>query len=738
MLEKTFCTLFNSEGKCILCRFPYNLSNDEYNSYCYLNYENYLPYCDKAFTLPEIYYCWQCTGYKIFNGRSCVDCDKSICILNLNLYFSLESSGLISRFNKINTKIKFGSSFISCNIEGCLICNLSNPNLCLQCIDNNMISMKEDSLVAYLAKSSKCICSPGSFLDKNGLKCVSCKTVFGQFCKFCNKSKCLECVLPYCSIDHSTGRCFCSNSLLRSCIYFNIDEIGLYYNQNCYCYNSLGECVLSCQHAYSQGVIACNKYFGYYTESSALLAFKSNNLSESSLGHNNTNNSLNYDYTDIIYNNTCINNNCSICNSFNDCLVDSNNSIQICPNNNEYVIGINGICINCMKMDKEINDSIWNQWIIQGNINSYIEFLNRNKTNCLNGELVIGSVCSKYYNKNCLMCDYKQGCIKCEEGYFLNDGQININYDYITFPYLKQNISNNSISSINKDDGNFGKCLPCSYIDKYCAICDESRCLICKEGYVLNYMNTCSVLLINQYFMSNNATRILDNPENCQDPNCIICPTIDRCLKCNQISILTITNTCEVIDCNIPNCKYCLISNKCLQCEENYFPVLYINAGEVYSGCQEAERFIFTAVVVIIGLILLIILCNCGCFGARKFYCFKEIIPFMYFYIYRYFLPKKESFSKLKRQINSKGDMNIKIKMIEETRDSPLNYYYDKNPTIKVNALEINKNKNVNETQVNLINKDEVAETNIELNSRNKKEILLNFSEYEVLIKEDY
>ena len=179
---------------------------------------------------------------------------------------------------------------------------------------------------------------------------------------------------------------------------------------------------------------------------------------------------------------------------------------------------------------------------------------------------------NNYYYKcshsleNCIICDDKTKCIRCEDSYVLDERDTCIPYSLVeqNFYYLDETI--NKYSSCSK----ILNCLTCS---------SSTNCISCKTDYyfVQNNVNQIScqnILDINKYYK--NIVEGKEIYKKCSDSisNCEQCSSNNYCTKCdNNYAIIENDHTkCENLltekyyhdtDLN----KFTLCSNKLANCE---------------------------------------------------------------------------------------------------------------------------------------------------------------------------
>lgn len=676
------CVDFDIKGDCLKCQFPYILDfvkdGNDNKKICRYEISNILSDCNKAFFDTEYLYCYECTSpnsyyYRGFNV--CFECTEPLCYNNC----SDDKCSLCEKYYADEEK------------------NIVNE-FCLRCVDPVMI-----------IEENKCTCPVFTFYDEERKLCISCKIRYDLYCTSCNKDECLSCLSPYCSYDQYLKTCLCSNEIMISCESNNNFVSGEVFDFKCYCYNGLGQCVMTCDSIYSRGVVACDLHYAYfnsaiYDHQLALLSAKENCLPE--------------EYYDFI-SGTCIKcKDCYLCNENGHCLLDIFYNRFICHHYNEIYNPINQVCIPCFQYNVFINNDNPNDFIFNSNplefpkydncnlydqntderllnkvenvvklfnedklgsnalnfINTYIYDSNIDRliSSCQNNNLVCsynkvveGNICSGYKYLKCLKCDPHLGCIECKKGYYIYKGELS---------YL---ITKNE-KIVQRE---IGECYHCRNIDHNCLDCDEKTCYQCKRDYVINELGICSRVKIQSIA---EFKRVLDDGLNQVDPqynctisNCLLCPTyfnentnktVSYCSLCDEKSYLNTRDfTCSKLECEVPNCLYCGMNNVCVKCK-NFYELRLNDKSDTI--CKINITFYVAFFSCLLFILLVILFFNLGICGFRKCYLFGELIPILFFKFKRLFDFKKKVIytSKIKKI----GELDEEIKKIENKMQIPV------------------------------------------------------------------
>jgi hypothetical protein len=289
-----------------------------------------------------------------------------------------------------------------CDDSLCKYCDLKNTTKCLDCVDPFMV----------FDSNMRCICPYGTFYDDKVKRCITCKGSFGRFCRNCNKETCLECIEPYCKYSSKDKACLCSIEIVNSCVQFNSFLDNIYYDYNCYCFNSIGECIIDCKTAYHPFSLACDIFYGYLikndyvevtTELIPYIGCKENEY------YNKSENKCD----------KCPDG-CLVCNYNGYCLKDKDKILRFCPNPNDYVLNnYLGFCLDCNEFRSQTNKLI-----------------------CENNKVIDGSLCESKFHNHCTLCDDLTGCSQCDKGFYLDRGELLHFFD----PSI---ISNSTVDNIN-------------------------------------------------------------------------------------------------------------------------------------------------------------------------------------------------------------------------------------------------------------------------------------------------
>jgi hypothetical protein len=536
------CNICNGPMNCKECQNGYKIKNGE----C-------VPECGLGFTLnPNTNTCTQCIT------NSCVRCDYNnakICILCSTGFFRQENQCVkkCSAGYRVN-----GSECEPCSDKNCLKCNnaanqcdkclfpffrlngncvnscpvgMANSNgNCVLCTDpncNKCHPVKRHQCLScrqgFLSDSFKtCVteCPAGTY-NWNNQKCLPCP---GNCTKCANQNTCNECKTGFnltnankCSDGCPNGQVrvngVCIDCLVKDCskcLPSNLNQcikcrVGIPYNGNCYNFCPSG--------TYRVG-------------------------------------------------NTCrtCSNNCSVCTNGQNCLrcapgkvLQGGNCIDKC--NDGYFVS-NGICQKCANFDlvKHCPPSP-NPPVCRER-----SFLNGNTCvhSCPNGTNAdINRVCQPCGN-NCVQCQLKNTCQKCDDNTVLHNGQC--------LPGCPSGFVNV-----------IGVCKPCQGVN--CSEClpqNTQHCVKCNNNFI-SYRGVCVLNCPSGTFRDNNKCTKCDVAcETCnQKGSCITCKpqfTFKNGVcytNCDEGKVL-VSNTC--IACQDPNCKLCSSSNinNCFKCEPGF------------------------------------------------------------------------------------------------------------------------------------------------------------------------
>lgn len=635
LLDLRHCLIPNSQGTlCDKCIQPYK----SISGHCHNEPYEIISHCQITFMNLETYNCFTCDQEYFFTDKKkCEKCEE----------------------------VEYCST--DCNDINCESCLASDLDYCLQCEDATLSINNE----------GKCVCPLGTHevfytkSDSNELYkyCYSCKLKYGWSCSTCNSQECTSCLDPYCQYYEESKTCLCSLDIYKSCVYFNTMH-QIYYDYECFCFNERGECVVTCKQAYNSDALACDENFAYYT----------NYVLDTTIYYNNFICKLNEMYDSVT--NTCLpcEENCKVCNSKGDCLLNNQNIRQHCPKMTGFALNTqDNLCFDC-------------------------DYFNTGSSGlvCNESKVVSGSLCNFILNPNCDVCDPVRGCTSCSDNYFLFKG---------------------SLSIINEVNTNYiGICLSCKFIDLHCASCTNIICLECETDYVLIVLNVC--VPTNEYFNRfDNLPVTIDH--HCNDPNCLVCSSNYHCVLCKvDYELSLIDFTCRLSYCYIDNCSYCVSNTTCFKCSLIY--VIVFNEDNISNRCVLSFDFIISIGVISFFIIFVLVFFNIGICGFRKMYLFHEFFPICITYISRFFCPKKKKVNY--KKIISSSDIQMKI--IEEEKSISLPIKVVNIDDYNKSSLEKNKEGNVSNKKNNGNYKDESRDNldkyytnpNENNNSRNKKE----------------
>lgn len=186
-------------------------------------------------------------------------------------------------------------------------------------------------------------------------------------------------------------------------------------------------------------------------------------------------------------------------------------------------------------------------------------------------------------SKSCLKCDGKR-CIECKNKAILINGKCICSNGY------EYKFTEDRCVLKNKDNL---ISLTCKKFTELCELCQNNRCLKCKENSYLNTtINRCKCTDTFKYnFLKDRCEEIIREDQKCNGNISKLCRKCKKgqCTECGQNSYLnTLNNTCYCYPgftqyddlcsinlnnynkCSIENCQVCK-ENKCLECSDYSF-----------------------------------------------------------------------------------------------------------------------------------------------------------------------
>ena len=587
------CETCSNKSYCNSCKNNYGLICDE-NNYCHpINtFENKYFKTNNCYKKCSDYGCEECTS----------DSNCSKCIDNYELYgkkcYSKESIGEKTCLNS-NGVIKNCSEEMS----NCIYCK--GCNICTNCIGNNVVIYENDNSF---------ICKDISTLNNEYYLNISRNIYYPCYmalnnCRQCsNQNICLSCLNYYALLfeEDLTSKCVTEDNIDKKKYLLNPDSNEKKYYPCSFYFPNCDSCINTnkCE--------KCKDGFGFINwDNSKCENINNNEICEIENGKNYVSCSGN-----ILFCKSSEEDNC------NECIEDYtiyNNNTKECSeikydykNSKKYYTPDNGIhYYSCNYLisgcDKCSSEKICNECKAGFVV---VDDENCEELNTLNTTLYYTDdgyhyyTCSKQID-NCLTCQGKNICSKCQENYTLLDR------DYSKCLESK-NYENNDEYYSNDNGINYYTCYNLINNCKRCS--DEKTCIECFNDFVTinNDLNKC----INENDIDNN---------NCEKENdlhyiCYYnvienCKTYlnikkENCSECEKgYSIISNDNSkCKLEDnyknnnsyytnnegknyykCSekIENCEKCLNNgNKCTKCENNYY---FIN--ENYNVCINENTF---------------------------------------------------------------------------------------------------------------------------------------------------
>ncbi|EAR91957.3 variant specific surface protein S2, putative (macronuclear) [Tetrahymena thermophila SB210] len=492
--------------------------------------------------------------------------------------------------------------------------NLQFPILCSECFSSYYFKSQTSQCIpcpdgCYSCTSSGCVqCQEGFFLATD--VCQQC----GQNCNCDQTSSCKSCQEGYFLQSTNEG------NTCVTCNPSNYDPINLQCitcQSNCTTCKSINKCVLCDSGYYLLGIssntnqcVLCSES-GYYADSINNKCIQcDNNCSTCDSTNNCTSCNSGYFLLTISNTNSCVScsgpgyygdttsklcikcqNNCQACDSSNSCISCINGYFLLTSSNSNQCVDCSGPgyygdpssqkCIQCSNYCQTCDSTNSCTSCITG---YYLLSMNGINT-CVtcNGlgyyKQVITQTCIKCPN-NCLTCDQKGSCTQCMQFYFQNLNAQKI-YDC--------QACNSDCYSCN---GNTNKdCIQCTnskYIDtisKICVICDTQKNYI-QGNYCIKCDNSCLGCngATNQNCLACNQGYYKDNTNSCQPCNST---TINK----SQIDLLTLRCQKLIYKCQI-NPKSGLHENTaiCENCQEQFI----LSNNQCVNTCEDlGDKFVF-------------------------------------------------------------------------------------------------------------------------------------------------
>ncbi|KAL7716668.1 Protein serine/threonine kinase [Entamoeba marina] len=458
----------NNEDVCLICDALYNYYGYCTNSYeqipnCYLQTSNGCEECYEGYE-NKIIFCEECPS-------NCLRCLKGEC-LNCEMNYQLNEtnqceaiSNPISSFDN-NKILKCNDGYYS-NTNECILCSDSNcitcnSSQCLTCNTNYTLNTGSCQLIELnngeeiISNYGVIDCIAGCY--SNNSQCINCSLTFHN-CELCNINECLNCNEGYLLLDDGScslnTQCIVEDSKCLSCI-----DKGSWFNGN--------ECIScgdNCKNCVNYECIECNDDYELLNKSCVQKTIPSNCVSLN-----------NYE-------------NCQRCSdgyylTQNDILSTSLFSCYTCPNgcstcynetycfecNDGYMLNLNNECVDMSHFNANCKNAIPGS---SGGCAICNEGYYRDQTFCM--------ACIS----NCTKCNNDKNCIICESNYFLlNDASECISYDELT---NCETLTPNGC--IKCSDGyylNNQYCTLCSDTTENCDTCSyNGECLTCQNDYIL-------------------------------------------------------------------------------------------------------------------------------------------------------------------------------------------------------------------------------------------------------------
>ncbi|EKE41936.1 hypothetical protein ENUP19_0082G0082 [Entamoeba nuttalli] len=442
---------FDLETKKCIKIMPIEHCTNSYNGYCKTCEEGY-------YVSNNLISCLHCSDK---NARVCWNDDSIACTDNYTLsHRKCVISSIDNCLLFHNEKcMRCSNGKYQTNLMTCEACDLTcshcyynkkyNNSVCDMCYNStsrqNDYQCYKDEHAIVTVNSGILECDIGYYPNEN--KCVECSLLFGN-CEICNTTNCLKCKNN--NVLDINGKCRYSNKCKsiswNKCItcvnnedFNNGTDCISNYHEDCYAYNTNGECIACKTKLLVNGVCG-----------GTILGCKT------------------------FYNEFCL--------RCEDGLYLNNNTCNKCDPKCKTCIGSSVQCIECSSIGYFINSTT-----------HYCEYNSNLKDVCL--QYTVDGGCVKCANQwyavgfNCLKCN--SSCLSCRNLDMCNECIDNYFFD-TSNNCVSNNIITNCDSVINKwngctkcKDGYFVKDKMCSPCSSGCQICTEpNKCLTCKEKYV--------------------------------------------------------------------------------------------------------------------------------------------------------------------------------------------------------------------------------------------------------------
>jgi len=596
------------EGNCIPCvdsncQSCYSASPSQCNT-CKQDYFLFGTSCVKP--CPQGFYgiqgkCYSCDT----NCKNCTS--KGSCSECFDRYYLLSNSTCVDCNNP--RYVKVGKYCQPCNVDNCLQCDLSNPDICLNC------------RYPFALSFGKCTeeCPAGYY--KDGMNCKQCSST----CETCSDpNSCKTCKAgTYLLIDKCVDKCptgwvvtldrKCVKCTDDNCVLCNADTPDVCNQCNQYTFLFQGKCKKVCDDGYfakdqtcnrcpenctrcdgPNSCAACNNGYkvqdgkcvgnctvGYYYDQITNNCFKCDDLNCLACSPQNVCKDckpptvLNKITDQCVYrcprkyfinkeNNTCelCSSECALCNNKNTCTACNegyywynNTCISACPD--KYTI-VNGNCVPCSSSDclacKNGDPDFCNK--CDGNLYTFNGKCYQTCPASTTPMILSNSTAACINcNQKCASCN-STACTECKQGFRMINGTC-------------INMCPDGSTPLN------GICAKCSVLN--CATCESDliRCIDCLPGF-FNQNGECVPKCDDGYFQKGNVCRrCSEYCKKCSDENsCIECQNnlhegkcVDRCPQKYYPLCGTGVTRCEKC---ATGCRYCENNLFCKECDDGY------------------------------------------------------------------------------------------------------------------------------------------------------------------------